>query len=251
MFLQERQAEIVETINNHGSAKVVDLATHFNVTEDCIRKDLQQLDKRGLVCRVYGGAVSVNGQTERQITKRYGKNRESKEAIAHKAYELIEQNDTIFLDVSSTNVVLAELLANTEKHLVVYSNMLKILEICSGNKNLKTIGLGGTVNPDFDCFLGTFTLTTLKSLHFDKAFMGVLGLNTDTGTLFTYDLDDALIKHEVIKNAHRSYLMCSSDKVGQVGSCEFAKINEIDTIICDKANSKLEATAEKQGVNCI
>lgn len=251
MFLQERQAEIVDTVNNNGSVKVVDLAHHFSVTEDCIRKDLQQLDKRGLVCRVYGGAVSVIGQTEREITKRYGKNREAKEVIAQKAYNLIEQNDTIFLDVSSTNVVLAEHIAKTDKHIVVYSNMLKILEICSENQNIKTIGVGGVVNREFDCFLGSLTLNNIKPLHFDKAFIGAFGANLDDDKLYTFDLDDALIKHQVIVNAQRSYLMCSNSKIGRDGVCEFARVDEIGTLICDNPDEQLRYKLEQLGVNCL
>ncbi len=251
MFLQERQAEIVNKVNNNGSVKVAELAHHFAVTEDCIRKDLQQLDKRGLVCRVYGGAVSILGQGEREITKRYSRNRDAKRIIAQKAYNLIEQNDTIFLDTSSTNAMLAEYIAKTDKRIVVYSNMLKILEMCSGNHNIKTIGVGGEVNREFDCFLGALTINNIRPLHFNKAFIGVLGANLEENKLYTFDLDDALIKHQVIENAQRSYLMCTNDKIGRDGVCEFGRVDELDTIICDAPTEQLIYKLERQGVSCI
>lgn len=110
MFLRERQDTIVELIRAEGRVTVSDLASRFGVTEGCIRKDLKQLDVQGALKRVYGGAISTASVSERNVSKRASTLVSEKRAIAEKAYEQIDAGETLFLDVSTTALAIAELL---------------------------------------------------------------------------------------------------------------------------------------------
>lgn len=102
MFLRERQDTIVELIRAEGRVTVSDLASRFGVTEDCIRKDLKQLDVQGALKRVYGAAISTASVSERNVSKRASTLVSGKRAIAEKAYEQIGAGKTLFLDGSTT-----------------------------------------------------------------------------------------------------------------------------------------------------
>ena len=105
MLARERQNKIVEMVNTEGSVLVKELSELFDVTEDSIRKDLSLLEKKGLLNKTYGGAVKNRVNThELYVSQRKGKNVEEKKEIARKDFELIEEGDLIFLDISTINI---------------------------------------------------------------------------------------------------------------------------------------------------
>ncbi|MGI6231028.1 MAG: DeoR/GlpR family DNA-binding transcription regulator [Tractidigestivibacter sp.] len=247
MFLKERQDKIVEIINAEGRVTVPDLASKFGVTEDCIRKDLKQLDARGALKKVYGGAISVATTPERNVSKRISVNTSEKRVIAEKAYDQIAQGDTIFLDVSTTNLSLAEIIAKGTKQLSIVSNMMEILRVLSTNPALNVLGTGGSVNTELDGFMGSMTLKTLEPMRFDKAFLGALAVDLEEGDVFTYVWDDALIKQLVLHNSARSFLVADAHKFEATGNYAYAKISEFDGVITDKPSAKLRSKIKALG----
>ena len=97
MFMEERQEQIVVLLNRHGKVLVKELSEQFNVTEDCIRKDLAALEKKGLLKRTYGGAVSPRSNTHIfEVKGRKSENVAAKRAIAAKAVQLIHENEDVY-----------------------------------------------------------------------------------------------------------------------------------------------------------
>ena len=231
MFLRERQDKIVSLVNAEGRVTVTALAERFDVTEDCIRKDLKSLSDQGFVRRVYGGAMSVDTKQERNIRKRVSEHADEKRQIAEKALSLIEDGEVIFLDTSTTNLALAQLMAESRRKITVVSNMIDILQVLGTNDGIMTVGTGGTINIDQNAFLGAFTMNFLEPIHFDRAFIGVLGVNMETGSALTFELEDGLVKALAIKNSERSYLMADSHKFGAKGSYAYAKLEDFDAAV--------------------
>ena len=123
MFTEERQSAIEKCLRENGKVKVKELSEKFQVTEDCIRKDLKILENAGKLKRTYGGAIlSQDYPLERDVVDRRQYNLDKKKAIAAKAFKLIKNNQTIFLDISTTNIELAKLLAASSMRVVVVSN---------------------------------------------------------------------------------------------------------------------------------
>ncbi len=247
MFLKERQAKIIELINAEGRVTVADLAQRFSVTEDCIRKDLKQLDAQGALKKVYGGALSVASAPDRNVSKRVGSHIAEKRVIAEKALEQIASGDTIFLDVSTTNLALAELLAKGSKQVFVVSNMMEILRTLATNPALTVLGTGGSVNTELDGFIGTMALACLKPMRFDKVFLGGLGVDLETGDVTTYVWDDAMIKQLVIANSRRSFLVVDEHKFGIGGNYVYASVSSFDALITDRPSTKLRAQIKDLG----
>ena len=109
MIQQEILEKILARLNTEGKVKVKELANDFEVTEDCIRKDLTALEKEGLLKRIHGGAMQVRKNLHAyHVDERMSVRLSQKKIIAKKAVELIEENTVIFLGISTVNLELAK-----------------------------------------------------------------------------------------------------------------------------------------------
>ena len=99
---------------------------------------------------------------------------------------------------------------------------------------------GGTINIDQNAFLGAFALNFLEPIRFDRAFIGALGVDTGSGEVLTFELEDGLVKQLAIKNSTRSYLMVDSHKFGAPGSFAFAKIEDFDAVVTNEAPTEVD-----------
>ena len=235
MFTEERHNEILNVLNNEGKVVVNDLSEKFNVTKDCIRKDLKILEKRNLLKRTYGGAVPIRKSAlYENIDERRNLNLESKAVIAEKAFNLIENNETVFLDISTTNILLAKLISKSDKKLTVVTNMLDIISVINSNENdIKIICPGGIVNKALNGFTGSMTIESILNYRFSKAFIGSCGINIFDKSITTFDFDDGNTKKAVIKNSKTIYLVMENKKFYFDGSFKFATLNDIDAIVTE------------------
>ena len=128
MFLEERYEKILYKVQEEGRVTVKDLAKEFNVTEDCIRKDLRELENRELLKRVYGGAIIQRNHDDiKPIDERKNINVGVKKKIAINAVNLIEDKDIIFLDTSTNNLEISKELNKSKKKVTVVTNMIEIV----------------------------------------------------------------------------------------------------------------------------
>src|SRR5689334_12021015 len=122
MYAEERHQAIAEMVANRGRVAVTELATHFDVTTETIRRDLSQLERLKLLRRVHGGAVSTHSVTmlEPQLPDRYLESAVEKERIARAAVALLpEGGGTLMVDAGSTTVRLAALLPASDHWTVI------------------------------------------------------------------------------------------------------------------------------------
>ena len=147
MLAKERQNRIVELVNENGSVLVKELSEQFEVTEDSIRKDLSLLEKKGLLKKTYGGAMRNRVNThERYVSQRKGKNIKEKQDIARKAFELIEEGDVIFLDISTINIELIKLIVEANLNITVVTNMIDIMLNFTAESEVNLLFVGGKLN---------------------------------------------------------------------------------------------------------
>lgn len=243
MFTSERHEQIINKIQEEGKVKVKELSEIFGVSEDCIRKDLKQLEAKGHLKRVYGGAIASDMDLIRNVFARKDKDATVKKEIAQKAYELIENGETIFLDISTTNIYLAQLLAAGKKSCIIVSNMIEILQILAKNPLLNVIGTGGNVNMELNGFVGAMTLSIIKQHYIDRCFIGTLGVDADLTHLTTFDLDDGLVKEAAINNSKIKYVVMDANKFSSCGNFKFSNLHDIDMIITD---SKIDTKIKKK-----
>lgn len=240
LFAHERRDAILNILDSEGKVVVKDICARFNVTEDCIRKDLKILENDSLLKRTYGGAIPIRKMAHVEtIENRMHSDIELKSVIAKKAFDVIEDDETIFLDISSINILLAELLTKSTKKVTVITNMLDILVILNSfHNNIKVISPGGLLNKEFNGFSGFMTIENIQNYRLSKSFIGSCGVNVFDESVTTSDVEDGNIKKVLLKNSQKIYLVMENSKFYFDGTYKFATLNDINTIISEGAPNK-------------
>lgn len=241
MFVEERHQEILRLLNENEKVKVKELSKRFEVTEDCIRKDLASMEARNLLKRTYGGAVlpdTLHPGHNNIVSTRKDKNIKEKKKIAKKAAELIHDGDMIFLDISTTNIELAREIIERGLEVTVVSSMLDIAEVFATTKNVKFILLGGEFNRSQNGFLGELTSQMMERFRFDICFMGVVGADLLDNAIMTYVPEDGIMKHQAIRQSRKCYLMMECCKFDFKANYVYAAFEDVDGIICEKQPSE-------------
>lgn len=232
IFAEERQNKIISMLKIKNKLLVNELCDTFSVSPATIRNDLNSLEKRGLLKRTHGGAIS-GGKAgfEPTSVQKAEKNRSQKEIIAKAAAALVENGDTIALDSGTTAMRLAEQLSGKQGITIITTDIriAKLLEDFSG---VSVILAGGTLRKGFSCTTGSITNSVLKSLNVDKAFIAANAVNP-RGQLCTPDIEQAEIKKNLIAMAAQTILICDSSKFGAYSFAKFGNLSDIDTVITD------------------
>jgi len=255
MLAKERQNAIVEEVNINGSVLVKELARKYEVTEDSIRKDLTLLEKNGLLKKTYGGAMRIRNKisvNELTASKRIGKHTQEKIQIARKAYELLEDGDMIFLDLSTTNIELARLLAQGSKKVEAVTNMVEILSVFIENQYRNFIFIGGNLNQEWDAFTGSIANAQIENYRFDKSFLGLEGVDLQKGNVYNHSVDEAMTKKIVMEHSVRSYMLMEYRKLNMEGNYAYAQIRDFDGVLCESELTESQKEAFlKEDVECI
>jgi len=234
LFLEERYGKIIDIIKINGRVKVKELSKLFEVTEDCIRKDLKELESRGYLIRVYGGAITQKNHIDiKNIDERKNINTQEKKLIALKAIDLIEDKDIVFLDVSTINLEIAKELNNTNKSVTIVTNMIEIVLELRMNNNIKVICIGGEFNKEIGAIVGAAADRYIRNFTYDKAFIGLGGINKEAGYVSTINLEDGDTKKTIIECSTKIYLVMEKEKFNYDEFYKFATLEEITAIITE------------------
>lgn len=231
MLVQERYDSILQELKESGQVKVKDLAAKFGVSEDLIRKDLKQLEKQGKLQRKYGGAIPKSVNIHRQIaSKKKLLNMEAKREIAKKAFNLIEPGMIIFLDISTTNVELAHLIADSKIPVTVVTNMIEVMNVLARSE-VNMFSIGGELDYGREGFVGAVAYEALRRFRFDIAFIGAVGIETDNNAVTILMANEGLTKRTTVERSARTYLVAEKEKIGKQGNYQFATLDDFDGVI--------------------
>lgn len=196
-----------------------------------IHRDLDTLVESGTVVKFRGGAKSVHHSGDPEFNVRISKNNAGKLTIAHKAMSLLQPHSSVFLDASTTNLILARSLPDMHMNIITTGPSIA-LELCRLHNPVVTLCCG-TINHKNLALSGQNTLEMLDGINIDLAFIGVSGCSVDAG--FTCGTEgDMLVKRKVIQKARTSVVMCSSEKLKCLMPYTFAKLQDVDYLICDE-----------------
>ena len=253
MFLEERQEKILELLEENGKVLVKELAEKFSVTEDSIRKDLAALEQDGKLKRTYGGAVVIREKLHvAEAIKRRTLDVEAKRKIAAAAFKLISPRDMIFLDISTINIALADLLIKSNNEYKVVTNMIDVMTILTLNPKIDVISIGGHINRSRDGFCGGMSYEYVSRLKPDISFIGAVGVDVKENSVSTYNIDEGITKAKVIQVSKRAYIVAQASKFSTDGNYNFSTLDSIAGIITDsKPKSDICNAAENHGINII
>ena len=208
-----------------------------------IHRDLDALVKKGVVVKFRGGVRSVRHAGDPEFDVRLQENHAGKAVMAQKALELIQPHSAIFLDASTTNLVLAQNLPDINLHIFTTGPSIA-LELCRLHNPVVTLCCG-TINRKNLAVSGQNTLEMLRKVNIDMAFIGVSGCSLETG--FTCGTEtDMLVKELVIQKARTSVMMCGAEKFRCVMPYTFAKLEDVDVLISDGSVPEVFETAARQ-----
>lgn len=253
MFLEERQEAILNLLSRDGKVRVKDLSEMFKVTEDCIRKDLGALEKQGKLKRTYGGAVVRRENLHMlEVSKHRNTDVEAKRRIAQAAVKLIHEKDMVFLDISTSNLAIAELLVKTDRDMTVVTNMIDILVVLARNPKIRLVFAGGKINKSRDGFWGGMTLDFISKLKPDIAFVGAVGVDVKENSVSTYDIEDGINKAAIVRVSKRAYVVAEARKLSSDGNYNYTSLDTLSGLITDsKPAEDICEAAEDYGVEII
>jgi DeoR family fructose operon transcriptional repressor len=228
----ERQDTEHSIIRDMRVVRVEDLCERIDASPATVRRDLTDLENRGLIRRVYGGAVSVESQLDEPLfDDKTSISVKEKRAIAEAAAALISNGDTIYIDGGSTLLELAHLLKARQDVTVVTNSLRAAVELSGLGPDL--IMIGGNLRRRSQTMVGGLSQTVLNEIYVDKAFMGTIGVTVEEG-LTTTDGDEAFTKKLVMSKAKEVILLADSSKIGKVAFANAGQITDIDRLITDK-----------------
>lgn len=232
MLPQQRKDKILELLAEDGSAKVIDLAKLFKVTEVTIRQDLEKLEKEGLLLREHGGAYLKNIEDQvRSFSLSNQENMEKKEAIANKCLEYIESGDSIILDSGSTTTEIAKKLKGF-KNLTVITNALNIALMLGTEPGIELIVTGGEFKPPTLSLTGQKAADFFKGLNVNKLFLATAGLSLKAGLTYP-SISDIVVKKAMIDAAETIFLVADSTKIGKSSFASLGALSLINYVITD------------------
>ena len=237
MLSSQRRDKIIELLKEDGSAKVVNLAKIFKVSDVTIRQDLEKLDKEGLIIREHGGAYlkSVEDYV-RNFALMNQENLDKKQLIGKKAAEFVKPGDAIILDSGSTTTEIAKQVLNI-RNLTVITNSLNIAVILCAESGIELIMIGGEFKPPTLSFTGQKAADFLKDISVDKLFLATAGISLRNGLTYP-SLSDIVVKKAMIEAADKVYLVADSSKLGKNSLASLGALSLIDYIITDKSVSE-------------
>lgn len=232
LFSDERQEAILAEISREGRVAVAALAERFAVVGETIRRDLAELERRGVIRRVHGGAIPAEKVTfEPPIEDRASRMTAEKERIAMAALTEFPAEGSIFIEAGSTPSYLANALPS-DRALTVVTNGGYIANALARHDNLTVLSVGGRVRPRSLACVDDWALDVLSRLHVDVAFLGTNGISVGGG-LTTPDLAEAAVKRATLTIAARTVLLADHSKVGVVALARYGELNQIDLLITD------------------
>ncbi len=253
MFLEERQAKILEMLERDGKVLVKELAEIFGVTEDSIRKDLSSMELDGKLRRTYGGAVSIEEKLQMtEANRRRISDVEAKRKIAAAAVKLMKQGDLIFLDISTISIAIAQILEKTETPYKIFTNMVDVLVMLARNPKINLFFAGGQINQSRDGFSDVLNMEFISKFRPDIAFIGAFGVDIKKNSLSSRDIAGGIHKARLIEISKTSYVIAESRKIGVESTYSFSTLEKINGIITDsKLPESLTTAAEKLGTKII
>ena len=232
----QRQSQIVEILQQKGRILIPDMCKMFGISDMTARRDLNEMDRLGLLRRVHGGAVANLGRSyEPPYQMRSTKNPAAKVCIGAKAAELIYDGDSIALDVGTTTLEIVKGLRG-KRNLTIVTNSLPIANMVVDNLSLeinaRLILTGGVVRPQELSMIGDIPGRAYQEFHVDKAFIGIGGISLEDG-LTEYNMEDARIKRILFASAREKIVVADGSKFGVTTFASVAPLKSVDRIVTD------------------
>ncbi len=231
MVKEERYELILKVLENYGKAGYDDLAIKLDVSSDTIRRDIEQLNKMGLLSKIRGGATAVRSILPFAFQDRTQEFNEGKNVIALKVQQLIKSGQTIFMDGGTTNCAVATHFP-VGVSIRVITNNIALLPILSRFPKIEIIVLGGVYFRELEVNAGQLTCDNIAQYVADLYLMGACGVDSTMGITASLR-EDGEAKQAMHRAARKTVVLGSQKKLGVVEFFMLADLSDVDVLVTE------------------
>lgn len=240
----QRRERIQEYLAVHKIVRLDDLCIMLNTSEATIRRDLEWLERDGVLERTHGGAILSQRITfEPEYRQRAKTNPMEKSAIGQYAASQIEDNDVVFINSGTTTTQVIYHIRNAPGITVFSNNINAAIEI--GTAGFTHYLIGGEFQPHSNSVAGRFATDILRQVYADKAIIGVDGISMIHGCTVPSNVEAEVVRQMIERTKGEVIIVADHSKIGVVSNYQICSIDEVDKLITDGAvdSSTLDSLA--------
>ncbi|AQA01308.1 DeoR family transcriptional regulator [Mycobacterium sp. MS1601] len=233
--LKRRRDQIEQRVRADREVGYAELALEFDVSEMTIRRDVEALESLGVVRRVVGGAIAMQGKdTEPSFATRVADAAQEKNHIADVVADLISPSETVILDSGSTALAVAHSLKGRDLGLTVVTPSVLVALALVDEPQTTVVLTGGELRSGELSLIGPSTEQTLANYNCDTYIMGVAGIDGERG-ISDYHQAESQVKRAASRRADRVIVAADRSKLGRVTFVSIAALSQVQTIVTDGA----------------
>jgi DeoR/GlpR family transcriptional regulator of sugar metabolism len=237
MLREERLQIILKMLDTDQRVSSVQLAEILNVSDDTIRRDLNELDENGLLKKVHGGAIPKS-PSPYKLTERINILHEEKIILAQKAQQFFKDGQVIILDNGSTNMEVARLMSPNLKA-TVFTTSIPIAQILCEHPTIELFMLGGKVFKDAQNTYGTEVIELLSKIRADIFLVGVCGMHHHIGVTMP-DWGESVVKRKMVEISAKTIALVTADKINTAENYVVCTYQQIDVLLTDNSISETQ-----------
>ncbi|HPF52805.1 MAG TPA: DeoR/GlpR family DNA-binding transcription regulator [Draconibacterium sp.] len=230
MKKKERHAILLRELGNQKRLNLVEFSRYLGVSDDTLRRDMNELDSKGLLKKVHGGAVSRSslptGFQERGDYSRNEKARLADKAVAH-----IKNGDVIIIDGGTTNLEVVKKIP-IDFSGTVFTNSLPLAGMMCNYPGVKLIFLGGLILKESQVTVGHEVISALEDFTADVYFMGVHAVHSELG-ISVPDHEEAMVKKAMARNAEKVIVLPIAEKLNTASTYRICSTDDVILIKAD------------------
>lgn len=246
----QRRQRIRAIVDARGAIRLDELTVAVGVSQATVRRDLDELEAEGLVRRVHGGVVAVDGRSaEPHFEAKAAVATEEKERIAARAVAMLAPDETIYLDSGSTVLAVARLLHGWDRLTVVTNSLPVVVELAGHGPRL--IVIGGEFRATSQALVGPLSQCLLETIHVDRAFFGSYAVSLEDG-LTTTDPAEAFTKKLALGRATQVVLLADSRKFGGRSFVHAGDLGAVHVLVTDPGiDERSVRSLQRRGITVI
>jgi len=248
-LMQRRHADIMAIAKQAGRVGVEELAAHFAVTPQTIRRDLNDLSSAGVLTRVHGGAMIASGIQNVGYEARRLVAQTQKQLIGEAAAELIADHSSLFMNIGTTTEEVGRALVG-RTGLLIITNNLHVANLLYKSPGIEVIVAGGSIRSGDGGIMGESAVSLIKQFKVDTAVIGTSAIDAG-GTLLDFDIREVQASRTIIEHARRVILVADSSKFSRSAPACVAHLSSIDVLVTDRLTSLQMELCRTYGVEVI
>lgn len=230
MLKEERHQYILNRLNESSRIYITSLSNELGVSDDTLRRDLAELDERGLLTKVYGGAIAKSGISF-EFTDRLNTDMAIKHQLAAKVVPLFKSGEVVLMDGGTSNLEVARQLS-PDVPLTIYTNNFPIACELMQKPQVELIFIGGKVFPLSQVTVGVTVFQTLQTIRPDWLVLGISNVHPQQG-LTCPDREEAFVKRLMMERARQRIVIATSHKLNTAETYSVASLGDVDYLVTE------------------